>query len=409
MTTTRQLPNWLSAYGEYTTRMAIEPPELFNAWCGMSTIAAALERKVWYTMVHVDIFPNMSVVLVAPPGAVRKGAALGAAHKLLNSVRKNINMSKNRLNAAVLIRDLSNALTVFQTDDPRFPIYTHSTITAFADELGNFLRSGDKDLLTILNDFIDSFRDEWVNETIGRGEESIKGPCLNILAGTVPPGYSNSIPPEVVSSGFSARSIFLYTVEKACSNIIEVVDDPQILVLRRKLVHDLRIINKMYGKYKLTPAAQDYLVTWYKKHDTQLKEMYVSGNLKPEFVMTFLARQHTHVMKVAMVLAASTRNDLSLEQSDIEAAVRLVKMVEPMLYKVFAGTGKALDAADTTRIIEQIEKNKVITRSELLFLNQAHVNINEFKLVIEKIVAMGLIKKGVRKGQEVYIWKGVKK
>src|SRR5438067_5724999 len=43
-------------------------PELFRLWSAIALVGGALERRVWINNGDGTVFPNMFILLVAPPG-----------------------------------------------------------------------------------------------------------------------------------------------------------------------------------------------------------------------------------------------------------------------------------------------------------------------------------------------------
>jgi hypothetical protein len=69
----RKFPSWLQALSLYAEET--EAPRQFWTWAGISTIASALQRKVWLPFGFEKLYPNLYVILVGPP-ASRKAAPI---------------------------------------------------------------------------------------------------------------------------------------------------------------------------------------------------------------------------------------------------------------------------------------------------------------------------------------------
>ena len=66
----RRVPDWLAGYLEYTDNT--EPPLMYRTWVGLSTIAAAMERKCRVELGFLRFYPNMYIVLVGQVGVVER-------------------------------------------------------------------------------------------------------------------------------------------------------------------------------------------------------------------------------------------------------------------------------------------------------------------------------------------------
>src|SRR5688500_13513807 len=80
----RNFPHWLKAYLEYTK--ASEAPDAFHFWTGVSTIAGALQRKVWQDQLIFQWIPNFYIIFVAPAGTATKSTTLNFGMTLLERV-----------------------------------------------------------------------------------------------------------------------------------------------------------------------------------------------------------------------------------------------------------------------------------------------------------------------------------
>src|SRR5215510_75565 len=178
----RELSNWLDAYIEYTD--ATESPLSYHIWCGLSAIAGALQRKVHLKWGHEIIYPNLYVVLIGLSGRTRKGTAIGLAKSILKQVPGVTVAPDSSSGKQVAIRVMKGAGVDF-LDPSDNKTKRHCSVTAFSEELSVFLGQGDISYLASLTDWYDS-KDDWEYETIGRGKDSIKGVCLNLLGGTAP-------------------------------------------------------------------------------------------------------------------------------------------------------------------------------------------------------------------------------
>ena len=82
----RQCENWLITLMDYVEET--EAPRVFWLWSGLSTIASALQRKVWIPFGMETLYPNMYIMLVADPGDVDVSIPAALDNRLLESIRR---------------------------------------------------------------------------------------------------------------------------------------------------------------------------------------------------------------------------------------------------------------------------------------------------------------------------------
>src|SRR5215203_157636 len=82
----RRTKDWLSAFVDYSGFG--EAPKRMYFWVGVSAIAGALRRRVWIDQAYFSWYPNLYVILVAPPGIVSKSTTADVGMSLLRQVRE---------------------------------------------------------------------------------------------------------------------------------------------------------------------------------------------------------------------------------------------------------------------------------------------------------------------------------
>ncbi len=327
----RKLKNWLMSYGEYTADN--EAPESFHLWVGLSTIAGASRRNCFLQMQHFDVLTNMFIILVAPAGTSRKTTALKIGRNLLKEV-PGIHFTTKASSPAALIQQFA-----------ALPEKDQQSLTCISYELGTFFSQNAAEMVDIATDLWDGNPD-WDKQTIARGVEKITFPWFNFQSATTPQWLGDYLTATAVEGGFVARSLFIYEDSRKLSNPIP-RPRPELKILRKELINDLVQISTLAGEFKFSPDAEQLYTDWYldAKRFPQFTDPRVSG---------YYERKHSHLLKVAMALALSERDELIIEQQDIETGLQLLSAIEPGYHRSFSAVGKNIHATDTERILQQI-------------------------------------------------------
>lgn len=353
----RELSNWLDFYLEYTANT--ESPTSYHTWCGLSVIAGALQRKVYLKWgLGQVIYPNLYVVLIGPSGKTRKGVALGIAKDLLKQV-PGITVapeSSSGKQSTILVMKRAG-MDFIDPNDGRTK--RHCSVTAFSEELSVFLGQGDIAYLSSLTDWYDS-KDDWEYETVGRGKDSIKGVCLNLVGGTAPDWIQSMIPHEAVGGGFTSRVIFI--VEEAKGKIVpEPVLTEREEILQGALIRDLERISKLVGEITMSPGAKDAYVKWYIKQS----ENPTPAVDDPRFA-GYNERRATHIKKLMLVCSVARDDLLYILEEDFHRSLQLLEGAERKMARTFGGFGKSRTSDATEVIKEYIEKVGITTRKQIL-------------------------------------------
>src|SRR5438045_1292918 len=77
----RLCQDWLASYLEWTSEQ--ESPESLHLWTGLVCISAAVRRKLFISLEHGTVYPNLYVIIVAESAKIRKSTAAGMGMKIL--------------------------------------------------------------------------------------------------------------------------------------------------------------------------------------------------------------------------------------------------------------------------------------------------------------------------------------
>jgi len=366
----RKLDNWLQSYGEYTAEN--EAPEHFHLWVALGMIAGASRRNVYLQMQHYDVLSNMFIVLVAPAGTARKTTALKIGRNLLKDV-PGIHFTTKSSSPAALVKQFSE-----------LPEKDQQSLTAISYELGTFFSANTADMVDLATDLYDGNPD-WDKQTIARGMEKITKPWFNFLSATTPQWLGDYLTATAVEGGFVSRSLFIYADKRKLSNP-RPSPNPKLKELRRLLINDLTHISTLNGEFSFSEDAGQLYDEWYldQRRFPQFPDPRVSG---------YYERKHIHVLKVAMCLSMSERDDRVIQPRDIETALKLLETIEPGYHRSFSAVGKNLYATDMERVLAQIAATGKdgLPHGAIVAKNYHSMSGREMADAIEQLQAMGAI------------------
>ena len=191
-----------------TLSKGTEIPPNFALWCGISTLATALGRKVWLDRGVFVLYPNFYIILVAASGKCRKGTSIRQALKILNNLQPRPNFIAQKLTPEALI----DALGGHETLDDKVVKTPNKSATGIivAEELATFLnkRSYEQGLGELLTDLFDCPQ-EWLYHTKGGGKLFLNNVCINILSASTPDWLRDAIPQSAIGGGLTSRVIFV--------------------------------------------------------------------------------------------------------------------------------------------------------------------------------------------------------
>lgn len=384
----RILPDWLTAYLEYTAKQ--EAPTAFHFWTGVSTIAAALRRKVWFEQVYYTWSPNFYIIFVAPPGVSTKSSAIGIGMHMLDDIQ-GIKRGADSLTWQSLVQSMENSVEMIQIANGEF--LAISCLTFSASELGSLLDPDDRKMLDVLTDLWDGRCGKWERETKTMGSNVIPNPWINIIAGTTPHWIADNFPRQAIGAGFTSRCVFVYAEKKhhlmayPRYQLQREGNLDKMQELRKHLLHDLEQMAMLQGEYDLTPDAIEWGEAWYKSHHDNPPELL---NHDEQFG-GYLNRKQGHVHKLAMVLAAAKSNTLIIDKQTLEAAVMLASQLEANMPEVFRHINTAPEQALALNVVDKVRALGPITKGALYRMFVRQMSEKDYNAAIDSAIAAGLI------------------
>lgn len=350
----RKCDDWLKSFCDYSSFG--EAPRRMYFWCGVSAVAGALRRRVWIDQAYFQWYPNLYIILVAPPGIVSKSTTADTAMSLLRQVG-GIKFGPSVVTWQALVQGFAAAAEGFWIGNIS---YSMSPMTIVSSEFGNLLNPKDKDMVDMLVNLWDG--KPFIKATKMSGVDEVVNPWINIVACTTPEWIAGSFPEYMVGGGFTSRCLFVYADQK--DKFVPYPSEcvpPGLAEQASDLVHDLEYISvNLAGEYKLTPDAIAWGSDWYIRH-----YQHDSKGMDSVRFGGYIARKQTQAHKVAMVLAASVRDELIITQEDLSTAVQMITDLEPDMGKVFEKIGMKEEASHMDRLANLVVKRGKIPYAEV--------------------------------------------
>ncbi len=388
----RKLTNWLTGLREYVVET--EAPRDFWLWGGIFTLCATLQRRVWLPYGLEPIYPNIYVLLVAPPGKCRKAGPPTLAKKMLKKV--SIPVSIDSFSKRDFTKELAE---LYKTEHFTIngKLKPQTPIALISKEMSDLLAVDPKGMIEVLTTLYDP-HDEWEYGTSSQGHDKLYGVCVSCFIATTPVWFAANLPQEAIGGGFTSRFAIITGYDKYKRVPIPSIPDEG---LYNRLLSDLSIVAMLAGEFSWTKESETFFKSWYKTLDDKV------GETKDERLHSFIERMHVIAIKVAMAIHVSYSNELVLEVSDMEAATTLLETVLKTAGDALGGHGRSITSIDIELIMKQVKHRGSVTFNELLSVNYRNTNKPELLTVMETIVAMKVVEERCSgDGVITYKWKG---
>jgi hypothetical protein len=340
----RESHDWLTSFLDYT-RHAEAPPKLYF-WVGIATIAGALRRRIWIDQAYFKWYPNIYLLLVAPPGVVAKSTTADLGVDLLRAV-PGVQFGPDVVTWQALFdafRDVHEGVTYAGE------VLEMSALTISASEFGNFLRPDDREM-------VDQLVNIWDGKPVKKrtrmdGEQIIQNPCLNLIGCTTPSWIAGNFPEYLIGGGLTSRMVFVYAETKFQYVAYPFQKVPKNHGLKRDaLVRDLERISLLLGEVTLSSDALEWGNEWYenfhKVESKKIDETLLGG---------YINRKQVLAHKVAMCIVASRGDRLIIEKEDLERSVALLTELERDMPKVYSRIGMSPEAVAGDQVLSFLKR-----------------------------------------------------
>jgi len=368
-----------------------EIPGTYAAWSAIGGISCVLARRVWMDAGPYTVFPNMYVCLVGTSGS-GKSTAINLIEKLSRCLEPQPNIVAQKLSPEALI----DALRIQETVNCKQLLREKNEGFVFSDELSTFLNrtSYEAGLASLLINFFDC-KESFEYRTKGGGSQVIHHSCLGILSGSTPDWLMGAIPDTAVGGGLASRFIFVFH-EAPTQPVPPRRFGKEKMELLEKLQRRLQRLAALQGEFRFTEAAQEYFDERYMQFAQNEKVELAADRMTAGYG----SRRCTHLLKLAMILAASERETLTIHLDDLKAADGLLATVEkglPLMIMLITSTEHGQAVQYVLRIIIKAGN---IPRREILRRVSHRLSSRELDSVLETLNNSGMTK-WVMEGREI--------
>lgn len=367
------MSDYFEAYFSYAGVGESEAPSIFHRWASISIVGALLARRIWMPFGHSSIYPNQYIMFMGSAGT-RKSTAINIGAKLLKGTgyskfaadrvsKEKFLMMMSSIDEADL--DDPDALLELTVDEP-----AESYIVA--EEFTDFTGMNNMEFYTMLTKLWDC-PSEYLHPKIHGKDVEVNKPTVSILSGNTAQGFSLAFPAEALGNGFLSRVILVYGETTGRK-----ITFPKPIEAHKRdlLIEHLKEIKKLSGACELTEEAKAICDRIYKEY-IPLDDHRFAG---------YTNRRFTHILKLAMVLAAS-RLSTTIEVIDILRANTLLYVTELKMPRALGEFGKSKYSDVASSIIEILHAAKrPVTVNELWKKTQKDFNkLAEFHDVMKNL------------------------
>jgi len=396
----------------------IGSPESYLTFGFYIMIGAALQRRVWFQRGIKICYLNNFCVLVGEPG-IGKGQVLVEIKKLLRVHKmkrpseqvaedgstesaiadtlsqlrgKSTEDEDSRLvfptpadstSLRALTSHLANAVrridytwTNEETKEIVRKVYSHNSSVFLLEEFGTLIKSQveSRDLVNFLLVAWDC--GDYRHSTYHNGQDVIRRMCVSILAGATPRFMQDTFDSNIIDAGFTARCLFIYESRNRFDRWV--MSEPNMIqkACFSSISEHLLKLSKLYGKLEFSQDANEYMRKFVEDDQRTVRK-------NPHFKLDYYyARKDMHLMKLAAAVHFSESISMTIELSDVEAAMELLNKAEEKMHLALTTRSQNKLAPVGKLMLMLLKRYGPKTETELMFELNDEVNEAELREII---------------------------
>lgn len=345
--------SFLTTYLQYTSDS--EVPTTFRRWAAISGIGILLERNIFISHGHSNIYPNIYAMLMGTAGT-RKTSAINLMRRLVIQAGFT-HIAAEKTSKEKFIMDLAEGDTEAMDDILETNLFGASSssvspMAIMADEANDFFGISNIEFLSMLGAMWDWQDSPYKNRLKTGKSVQIHKPTISILAGNTPTGFSIAFPAEILGQGFFSRLLLIYGEPNGKRIAFPRLPSE---TETENIIYYLKTIKSYFvGELTYTPSARKLL-----------EQIYTTSSpLNDGRFDSYYNRRFTHLLKLCILVTASYLEKEISEIRVIEANTYLT-YIESLMPKALGEFGKSKNSDVTHKILSFIESRDGCTLKDI--------------------------------------------
>lgn len=385
-----------------------ESPRIFHIWSAIAAISMAMGRRCYLPFGTFNIYPNQMILLIGTPGT-RKSTASSMAKKIVSDSTgvkfapgdtaghrqgmvlamrgtqsdqpaefvngQELASKRDSISSLTELEEVTNEISDEEVKE--IDSADKHVLNFVASEFSRVIGQNNTQMLDFLGERYDGEDYEYQTKT-----EHIKltGTLVNLLACTTPTSISIALPPQAGGQGFLSRIILVYGARKY--KLVPRPRAPDVELVGRVKEVIATVFDQFSGAFTESDDGRLYCESLY-GYNIEIADSRFAY---------YAERRYTHLIKVAMCLAAASGRQ-EIIREDYEEAHRILRATERGMPDALGEFGMNPLAMLKQEILEQLRASQgPLTMEQIVSMFHRDARGSEITEVLNDLVKMGQLK-----------------
>lgn len=325
-----------------------EVPRMFRLWSGAVCLSAAMRRRCWFNDGMSIITPQVHVLMISSPRVDGRTEAISIVRRSLRGIG-GVVLAPDGISSTRLLRILSRKRRRrrtrrggFETADKNMPEI--NAMTVVTPSFHNLRKPA---FMDAVSDFWDGLND-W-----GDVDRRMTAPFMSILAGSTVQWIRENVMRKELTGRFFARTVMVREDRRPKAEAPAMKSEEEwrrTTEERREIDRHLTAISGWNGMFKIGKDAIEWLDKWSASHR---RKAIPEGD---DYATAMHGVMRIHLLKLAMICAASRGDDMTIMQEDLERARMIfAESKKPMqaAARIITGPARTNLAATIVSMLEE--------------------------------------------------------
>lgn len=369
-----------------------------QAWIDLGylgLISIAMERRVWFGSGGREVYPNLFMAFVGPPGK-GKSFVLTEMRRVLSGIRDEnrpmvvqdgelvprcyFNFSPDTTTFEGALTDISRNTKLVEIDGRR---KSQAPYAVLLSELNSFIRLDHSQIPKALLKFYDC--EDYEYKPKHGPPDIIRNSAMQVIGGATMEFLEDGYKKGIFNDGFTARFIWSFENRKRHSNFeVSTVSDEQ-LRCREQLIEWIGRLTKVSGQLSYSEETSEFLQQWYSETHTPAEDA------APRHLQDYMARKAMHLRKLAICVHFAENDSRVIGIESFKKALAILERLEPNL-AAFKVIGRNTMAKHQLRVLDYISTRDGVAFNELLINFNIDMKRDELQETLNVYMLTGQLK-----------------